>query len=54
MEPNAPAARSIGPDDWKNRMSAPLLMFTKQILASSGLGSEQEPSTGRKRPVMYR
>ncbi len=52
MVPNPPGARSTGPEDWKNRMSAGLLMFTKQILLSSGFASEQAPSVGERRPVM--
>ena len=52
MVPEPPGGRSIGPDDWKNRMSAGLLMLTKQILLSSGSASEQEPSVGSRPPVM--
>ena len=52
MEPKAPGSRSMGPDDWKNRMSAGLPRFTKQILEASGLGIEQAPSAGVKPPVM--
>src|SRR5688500_9489290 len=52
IDPKPPGGRLIGPEDWKNRMSAGLLMFTKQILASSGFGREQAPSVAVRPPVM--
>jgi len=51
IEPWPPGGRLSGPDDSKNRMSAGLLMFTKQMWVVTG-SSEQEPSDGRKPPVM--
>ena len=52
MVPEPPGRQVSGPDDWKNRMSAGLLMLTKQILVTSGSASEQAPSVGSRPPVM--
>jgi hypothetical protein len=36
IDPNSPGASVIGPDDWKNRMSADSALLRKQIRETCG------------------